>query len=403
MPRVLIAVVLLCAVPRTASTQVVLTLEDVLARARSQSAPVVVERARLAEVAAWRADAGRRAHNPVLDVAAGPRRASGGVRADLDIGVSQQLDVSGQRRARVDAAEAALARATASADDVARAAAYRGAAAFLHAVAATEHARIAEDADAVAQELATATERRFAAGDVAAIELNLSRIARARVAADLRAARARLIAAIGELRVLLRIPQTESIAVRGTLDVSPLPTTARLAETVGQRPDLAALDAEGREAEADLALARTRRRPELGLRAGFERDDGDTVVVGGLTLTLPAFQRGDSATAAALARRSRARIERDLAHETAVSEAAVAASVHVAQTEAVEALTVQALPAIADNDLLARRSYEAGELGLLDLLRIRRDAFETREAWLDLRLEAALSRLAVDYQSGALR
>lgn len=403
MTRLLTAVVLLCAVPRPASTQVVLTFDEVLARARAQSAPVMVERARRAEADAWRSDAGRRAYNPVLDVAVGPRLASGGLFADLDIGVSQQLEPGGQRRARVDAAEAAVARSAGVAADVSRAVAYRAAAAFLHAVAATEHAQIAGEADGVAQELAAATERRFAAGDVAAIELNLARIARARAAAELHAARARLLTATGDLRVLLRIPLADAIAVQGTLDVSPLPTTARMVEDVGQRPDLMVLDAEGREAEAEYALARTRRRPELGFRAGFERDDGDTVVLGGLTVTLPAFQRGDSATAAALARRGRARIERDLAHETAVTEAGVAASVHLVQTEAVDALRSLALPAIADNDLLARRSYEAGELGLLDLLRIRRDGFETRDAWVDLRLDAALSRLDVDYQSGALR
>ncbi|MNC89596.1 hypothetical protein D3C83_55580 [compost metagenome] len=71
--------------------------------------------------------------------------------------------------------------------------------------------------------------------------------------------------------------------------------------------------------------------------------------------------------------------------------------------DAAETLARQAMPGVADNETLARRSYEAGELNLIEFLLVRRDALDTRSALIDRRLAAARSRLAVDFLSGALR
>ena len=59
---------------------------------------------------------------------------------------------------------------------VARTAVFEAAVAFLDGAGATDRLQIAEDADRVARDLLNATERRFAFGDIAAIDLNLTRI-----------------------------------------------------------------------------------------------------------------------------------------------------------------------------------------------------------------------------------
>ena len=50
-----------------------------------------------------------------------------------------------------------------------------------------------------------------------------------------------------------------------------------------------------------------------------------------------------------------------------------------------------------------RRSYEAGEMNLMDYLLIRREALATRTVIIDRRLDAARSRLEVDFLAGVLR
>ena len=67
---------------------------------------------------------------------------------------------------------------------------------------------------------------------------------------------------------------------------------------VDQRPDFTALAAEGREADAQAQLGRALRRPDLGVRVSYEREERDTIVLGGLSVTLPAFQRGQGTLAA---------------------------------------------------------------------------------------------------------
>jgi cobalt-zinc-cadmium efflux system outer membrane protein len=62
-----------------------------------------------------------------------------------------------------------------------------------------------------------------------------------------------------------------------------------------------------------------------------------------------------------------------------------------------------ALPAVIDNESLAQRSYDAGEMSLMDMLLIRRDALDTRTAVIERRLDAARSRVAVDLAAGVLR
>src|SRR5688572_964397 len=120
MSRVFVCAALLCAVPCVSSAQVVLTMDGVIARARAQSAGGALGRARVAEAEAAAAGAGRRQHGLVIDTAAGPRRSAGSTVTDVDIGLSQQFEIAGQRRARTDAAAARVARAQASAAEAAR-------------------------------------------------------------------------------------------------------------------------------------------------------------------------------------------------------------------------------------------------------------------------------------------
>lgn len=384
--------------------QTVLTLQDTIARARAQAGVVAVARARVAEADAAVVGASARFRdNPILDVAAGPRTGGGSRSADIDVDVSQQFETGGQRQARVAAAQAGVDRARAEVDDAARLVVFDAAAAFLSGIAAGERLHVAEEADTVSRDLLAATERRYNASDIAAIDLNLARIDAARTAAALAAARADLASAIGSLRVLLRLPGSEPVELRGTLDPIALPPLATLESTVEQRPAFAALAADVRGAEAEVQLGRALARPDLGLRVGYEREASDHVVLGGLTITLPAFQQGQGTLAAGLARASRARLELETARQLAIAELQSAYAVAGQRGALAAALAQQTTATLADNESLGRRSYEAGEMNLMDYLLIRRDALDTRTLVIDRRLEAARSRLAVDFMAGVLR
>ena len=384
--------------------QTVLTLEETIARARDQAGAVAVARARIVEAEAGVLDASARFRdNPVIEANAGPR-AGGGVRStELDFDVSQQFETGGQRPARIAGAQAAIDRQRAEADETTRTVVFEAASAFLDGVAAGERLTIAEEADTVGRELANATERRYAVGDIAAIDLNLARIDAARSAATLRAARADLTAAVGALRALLRLPATEPIELRGSLDLPAPAPLERLRAALEERPDFAALAAETREAEAQAQLGRALQRPDLGVRVGYEREETDTIVLGGLTITLPTFQRGQGTFAAAAARASRARLQLETARQNAIADLETAYGVYQQHATLADTFVRDAVASVQDNENLARRSYDAGELNLMDFLLIRRDALDTRTAVVERRLDAARSRLNVDFVAGVLR
>jgi cobalt-zinc-cadmium efflux system outer membrane protein len=176
-----------------------------------------------------------------------------------------------------------------------------------------------------------------------------------------------------------------------------------LEASVDSRPELAALQAEVREAEAQARLGRALARPDVGFRLAYAREESDTIVLGGLTVTLPAFQRGQGTLAAGVARASRARTEAEVLRQSAVAALRTAYAVYEQHAALSAALQRDAVASLADNETLARRSYEAGEMNLMDSLLIRREAVDTRLAIVDRRLAAARSRLTVDFLAGVLR
>ncbi|MFP2903256.1 TolC family protein [Corallococcus sp. 4LFB] len=62
----------------------------------------------------------------------------------------------------------------------------------------------------------------------------------------------------------------------------------------------------------------------------------------------------------------------------------------------------EVLPLLDDNEALAQRSYDAGEMDLAAFLLIRRDTLEARAAWLDGLLRVALARVQLEVETGAL-
>jgi cobalt-zinc-cadmium efflux system outer membrane protein len=66
-------------------------------------------------------------------------------------------------------------------------------------------------------------------------------------------------------------------------------------------------------------------------------------------------------------------------------------------------LETDAIPGLDENEQLTTRSFDVGQIGLPDLLLIRREILDTRFQYLDALLEAALARIDLDTSAGVLR
>ena len=143
------------------------------------------------------------------------------------------------------------------------------------------------------------------------------------------------------------------------------------------RADFQTLRAALTEAEADVRLARGLRRPDVGVGVRASREGADHIVVGGLTVTLPTFNSGQELLTTGTARASRIRIELETTRAAAIAEVRTLYDAQLVRGAAAAAYEQEALPSAAENEQLAERSFEVGQLTLADFLVVRRELTET--------------------------
>ena len=385
-----------------ASAQRTLTLPEALARAREQAPQIVSARLAIDEARGRLSSASTRfSSNPEIDGGAGRREGPGSHFTDYEFGIRQGFGPPGGRDARIAAANASVAAGTANADEVTRGVLRDTAGAFYRAVYANEQLRLVAMAQDFAAGIYTAAERRFKAGDIAVLDVNIARAMLARVRAHREATEATKALALGELKQLLRLDQ--AIEVSGSLAPEPGPDLETALRGVSERPEFRSLQAGIDEAEAEVRLGESLRKPEFGFGARYTKEAEDKILFGSLTITLPVFSKGQGERAAGSARALRLRAELETARLGARIEVRAAFEAFERRVAAVRVLETDALSGMDENDRLTTRSFESGQVGLPDLLVIRREILETRLLYLDTLLEASLAKVELDIQSGVLR
>lgn len=380
-----------------------LTLDQALDLARRRAPAVLSARARIDEARGRLAGASvLLRNNPVVEMAAGARGSARG-ELEAEVGVSQLLELGGRRRARIEGAEAAVDRAASDSEEATRRLLRDVSRAFLRALHAGEGLRLAAAAESVGVEVLRAAQRRQEGGEVTLLDVNVARVSLARIRAQVHQEEALLAAASGELRILLGMGEGEPLSLAGDLRDRRRFQIDELIAGAPERPDLKALAAEAREAEAERRLGTGRAWPDLGLGLRYEREEGDDVLLGGITLVLPVFDRGQGLRGEAGARARRALLDLEAGRRAVEVEVRTAFEVYRRREEALSRLEGEALPFLDQNETLARRSYEAGQIGLVELMAVRRQVLEVRAFHLDLLLEAALSGVELQAAAGVLR
>lgn len=397
--------VFVCLLQSSAAAQSIsLSLEEALARAREQAPAVLIARARVEEARGRLFGARVRFRdNPTIDVGTGPRNTEAGTLTDLDVGFAQLFETGGQRAARIAGAEAGIARETASADDARRLALRAVALAYLRTLYAQERIALLRGSEAVAAEVMTVADRRNAAGDIALLDVNIAKISLARARAARLAAEGDRTMAAGELQRLVGLPSGRTVVAAGSLRLQRRPELASLLAAATNRPDLRAMEAEVRDAEADVRLGRAAARPDVGLGARMKREEGHRAVLGELTVTLPLFNQGQELRATGTARASRVRLELETTRASIESEVRSLYAAYAAREAALNAFEQDAMPGMDENDMLARRSFEVGQISLPELLLVRRELVDTRLEYLSRLLEVAEAAIEQDAASGVLQ
>lgn len=387
-----------------ADSQTVLTVDRVLHLVAQQHPQVLVAKARVrqAEGALTTARAPL-STNPEVDLFLGSRRVVGGRSPEFELSLAQRFEVAGQRGQRINAAitgvrqqEHEVAAAILEAQTAALMALYRAA----HAQGVRE---VTDEALRLAQEVVAAAQARYDAGETAILDVNVARVEEARARRDLLAAEAGLEGTLGLLRELLALSSDETVRVETTLRAPEVPEIDALLSQLSARADLLALGAVAAQSEAELRLAKSARVPDLYGGVGFRREDGEPIVGLRFGVSLPIFQRHGGAIATASARLTESNTALEARRRALDARLRAAHARYVVTRRAAEAFSSAALPLLRENEELVRQSYQAGKIGLLELLVLRREGFAARREALDAQLEASLAAVEVRGLAGSLR
>jgi cobalt-zinc-cadmium efflux system outer membrane protein len=395
------ACAIVCAFAHVAAAQDrAMTLSDVLTRAREQAPQIVSARLAVDETRARLIGASVQ-NNPELDSWVGNRNGLTDRFTDYQFGLTQRLEPGARRSARVEGANAAIDQGNANIDEVTRTVLRQAAASYYRAVHASERIRTLNAAYEVASNIYAAADRRYKAGDIAILDVNIARASLARVRAEREGAEAAKALAVGDLRQLLRLDGDATVG--GSLSTPPPADLDVALQAASGRPELRALAAAIQETEAERRVGLSFAKPQYGVGVNYSREEGDQIVLGGMTIALPFFSKGQEQQAAGSARAARLRSEIEAARARIDAEVRTAFDAYNRRLSALRILAADAIAGLDENELLTTRSFEAGQLGLLDLLLIRRETLDTRFQYLDALLEAALARIDLDASAAMLR
>ncbi len=391
------ALILLFANPAYAEP-LTIDLPTALARARERAPEAVAALARIGEARAQRVGASVLfTQNSELQVGAGRRYGdprSLAVQAQL----TQPLELT-RRGPRIRVADAEIARAQALNEAELRELSFEVTTIFYEARYADLAVELAQRARDVATRAAEAADRRRKAGDITDLDVNLAKIALGRAKSALAAAQSERAGAVGKLGALIGAQPDDTITLLGDLRPSSL-TLDALRSAVPTRADVRAIEAETRVARAEGALANASGRPDIGLWAGYQLDEGDAILLGGLNFTLPFWNRAQGDKAAARAKLHRAELERAAVVTAASRRVVDAFEAYTRAREGVEIFERDVLPTLADSENLLERSIETGQIAVNNYLVARQEILGGRSEHLERLLQLAKAAATARFVAG---
>jgi len=327
-----------------------------------------------ADAAAWVGLARQAAAypNPAVTLSHEPLFAGGDTYSETYLTLSQRIEWSGLRRARLDAAQrlSAAARARVEADSLRLA--FEVIRTYIEAVSEEERQAVLREVTQVIRQAETSWTTQHAEGEVSGYDLRRMRVERARyenvlalAELDNQAARRRLALLIFPEDDVKQVAPADRL--RGTPAVLTLENL--LLRARANRPEVEAAQAETQASHAAMVRARRARRPEPTLMAGFKRQsDGFQGVFLGATVGLPLFNRNAGLIEAETARLHAAETRHVLAMRQVENEVRQTYASYTSLRERVALIQQDLLAETGDLLEIALTSYSEGEMTLIELL-----------------------------------
>jgi cobalt-zinc-cadmium efflux system outer membrane protein len=388
-----------------------LTLAEALRLAETGSSAVRAREAQLAAAEGSRREAASLLfNNPELSVERTRRSATApdGSAREWGLGIAQPIEIGGQQARRREAASASLEALRAEIEDARRQARAEASLRFHAVLAAQRRVRLEQRSLELFDSTAQAVARRRSAGEDTRLDANVALIEAERARNALAVSQEHVQDAKAELATALQLPPSAVPEVIGELGVpsgAPLPYGLdQLLASAQSLPRQRALAAREDAARARVGVERASRYPDVtvGLTVGREGagDGRERVTTLSFSVPLPLFKRNDAAIGQALSEATQAEIERATATRDGQAQVRRLWSRLDSQRERVARLQRAMVAASTDNQQLAAKSRQAGQIGLLDQLLVNRQALDAERDLNDALAEFHTTRIELENAAG---
>lgn len=392
------------------ATATALTLDEAWRLADAANPALKSKQAELAAAVGSRADAAAPLYNnPELALENTRRSVTQTDRlSEWSAGISQTFEVAGQRGHRLAAGEAALTALRAEIEATRRQVRAEVALAFYRVLALRQRAEVDEEALKLFENTAAAVQKRRVGGEDTKLDANVATVEAERARNQLALAHEQLLEARAELATMLQLAPSSIPDVVGDLvmlEGGKLPYGLdQLLASAQSLPKQRALLAREEAARARVGVERASRYPDVtvGLRIGREGPDDarERVTTLSLSVPLPLFKHNDAAIGQALSEATQAEIERSSATRDVQAQVRRLWIRLDSQGKRLQRLQQTMVVASIDNQQLAAKSRQAGQIGVLDQLLVNRQALDARRELNEVLAEFHTTRIELENAAG---
>ena len=394
-------------------TRQALTLPQALSMAEAANPVLRARQAQLAAAEGARTEAGAFLfNNPQLSVDRTRRDVPQGAlpterRNEWNAGISQALEIAGQRGHRRDIAGNALTAVQEDVEATRRQVLGEVAQQFYRVLALQQRADVEQQALRLFESTAAGVQKRRAAGEDTKLDANVALVEAERARNQLAVVQEQLLDARTELAARLQWKEGRALEVSGDLERSIGAAPSRIDDlltSAAAQPRLRALAARESSARAKVDLERAGRFPDVtvGVSVGREgpSDARERLTTISLSVPLPLFKRNDAAIGQATTELGQTQIERQSAARDLDAQVRALWSRLQSLQQRVQRLKQSMLPTLADNEQLSLKSQRAGQIGLLELIVVGRQTLDARRDLIDALADYQITRIALEVAAG---
>ena len=314
------------------------------------------------------------------------------------------VELGGKRAARTKAAEKTREQAQAQLAELQATVRANVAAAYFDVLTAQERLVLARDSAALAKSSTDTVSKRVAAGKVSPVEESKARVAEAGVRVELAQAASEQRNALSRLFALLGQIDAPYTVLEGKAEKLPsVPSLADLQPLISSAPGVVLARIEVDRRKALTALEQSKRVPDVTVSVGMQRSNETqrNVLLFGVSLPLPVFDRNQGNLLEALKLEDKARDELQAATVRLHSEVAQARERLSTITAEVQSLQQEVLPGAKSAYDAATIGFENGKFNFLEVLDAQRTYFTAKSQYLKALGEAHRAAADIDRLLGA--